>query len=78
MKAKEIFEKIKKENLENEINLVKKINEGNENLKNTLQKIKKDMEKISIYSKVNYDFVPKKKNTEIGMTIIIFILFQLI
>ena len=61
MKAKEIFEKIKKENLENEINLVKKINEGNENLKNTLQKIKKDMEKISIYSKVNYDFVPKKK-----------------
>ena len=49
MKAKEIFEKIKKENLENEINLVKKINEGNENLKNTLQKKKKDMEKISIY-----------------------------
>ena len=78
MKAKEIFEKIKKENLENEINLVKKINEGNENLKNTLQKIKKDMEKISIYSKVNYDFVHKKKNTEIGMIIIIFILFQLI
>jgi len=44
MNAKEIFLKMKEDNLKNEVNLAKKINDGNENLKNSLSKIKKNME----------------------------------
>ena len=39
MNVKEIFTKMKEDNLRNEINLAKKINDGNENLINTLYKI---------------------------------------
>jgi hypothetical protein len=53
---------MKEDNLRNEINLAKKINDGNENLKNTLSKIKKNMEKLSIYSNVNYDCFSEKSN----------------
>ena len=62
MNVKEIFTKMKEDNLRNEINLAKKINDGNENLKNTLYKIKKNMEKLSIYSNVNYDCFSEKSN----------------
>ena len=62
MNVKEIFTKMKEDNLRNEINLTKKINDGNENLKNTLYKIKKNMEKVSIYSNVNYDCFSEKSN----------------
>ena len=62
MNVKEIFTKMKEDNLRNEINLAKKINDGNENLKNTLSKIKKNMEKLSIYSNVNYDCFSEKSN----------------
>jgi hypothetical protein len=62
MNVKEIFTKMKEDNLRNEINLAKKINDGNENLINTLYKIKKNMEKVSIYSNVNYDCFSEKSN----------------
>ena len=62
MNVKEIFTKMKEDNLRNEINLTKKINDGNENLINTLYKIKKNMEKVSIYSNVNYDCFSEKSN----------------
>ena len=64
MNAKEIFLKMKEDNLKNEVNLAKKINDGNENLKNSLSKIKKNMEKVSIYSNVNYDCFSKKLKYE--------------
>ena len=60
MNVKEIFTKMKEDNLRNEINLTKKINDGNENLINTIYKIKKNMEKLSIYSNVNYDYISEK------------------
>ena len=64
MACKEIFDKLKEEtNLQEEI-LNKKIKEGNENLKNILQKIKHEMEKISIYSSVNYEGVKTTNITE--------------
>lgn len=55
MNSQEVFAKMKEENKIQEEKLAQKIMEGNENLKKTLQKIKKDMEKISLYSNVNYD-----------------------
>lgn len=64
MACKEIFDKLKEgTNLQEEI-LNKKIKEGNENLKNILQKIKHEMEKISIYSSVNYEGVKTTNITE--------------
>lgn len=64
MACKEIFDKLKEEtNLQEEI-LNKKIKEGNENLKNILQKIKHEMEKISIYSSVNYEGFKTTNSTE--------------
>ena len=62
MNAKDIFVKMKEDNLKNEINLAKKINDGNENLKKTLFKIKKNMEKVFLYSNVNYDCFSEKLN----------------
>jgi hypothetical protein len=53
---------MKEDNKNEEEILTKKINEGNENLKNTLKKIKQDMEKIPIFSNVNYDNNFKNKN----------------
>ena len=55
MDTQEIFNKIKEENIKYEKNIVNRIMEGNENLKKTLAKIKKEMEKLSIHSNFNYD-----------------------
>ena len=55
MESREIFLKMREDNKKQEEELAKKIMEGNENLRNTLARIKKDMEKISIHSNVNYD-----------------------
>ena len=55
MDTEEIFNKIKEENIKYEKNIANRIMEGNENLKKTLAKIKKEMEKLSIHSNVNYD-----------------------
>ena len=66
MNSQEVFAKMKEENKIQEEKLAQKIMEGNENLKKTLQKIKKDMEKISLYSNVNYDsFKNDSKEAEI-------------
>jgi hypothetical protein len=53
---------MKEYNKKEEDYLTQKINEGNENLKNTLKKIKQDMEKIPIFSNVNYDNNFKNNN----------------
>ena len=55
MDTQQIFNKIKEENIKYEKNIVNRIMEGNENLKKTLAKIKKEMEKLSIHSNFNYD-----------------------
>ena len=55
MDVMELFNKIKEENYKYEQRIANRIMEGNENLKNTLAKIKKDMEKLSIHSNVNYE-----------------------
>ena len=55
MDTQQIFNKIKEENIKYEKNIVNRIMEGNENLKKTLAKIKKEMEKLSIHSNVNYE-----------------------
>lgn len=57
MNTKEIFNKMKEENKMQEELLKQKIIEGNDALKKKLDKIKKDMEKISIYSHVNYETI---------------------
>ena len=63
MDSKEIFFKMREDNKRQEEELAKKIMDGNENLRNTLAKIKRDMEKISIHSNVNYDtFQPQNYN----------------
>jgi len=68
MDSKEIFFKMREDNKKQEEELAKKIMDGNENLRNTLAKIKRDMEKISIHSNVNYDsFQPQNyDNNEIN------------
>ena len=68
MDSKEIFFKMREDNKRQEEELAKKIMDGNENLRNTLAKIKRDMEKISIHSNVNYDsFQPQNyDNNEIN------------
>ena len=55
MDTQQIFNKIKEENIKYEKNIANRIMEGNENLKKTLAKIKKEMEKLSIHSNVNYE-----------------------
>ena len=55
MDTQQIFNKIKEENIKYEKNIVNRVMEGNENLKKTLAKIKKEMEKLSIHSNVNYE-----------------------
>ena len=63
MDSKEIFFKMREDNKRQEEELAKKIMDGNENLRNTLARIKRDMEKISIHSNVNYDtFQPQNYN----------------
>ena len=57
MDVMELFNKIKEQNYKYEQRIANRIMEGNENLKNTLAKIKKDMEKLSIHSNVNYETI---------------------
>ena len=55
MERFDFYNKLIEENKEQERKLHQRMMEGNENLKRTLKKIKKDMEKVSLYSNVNYD-----------------------
>lgn len=55
MACKEMFEKMREESKMHEELLNQKIKEGNDKLKGILQKIKHEMEKISIYSTTNYE-----------------------
>ena len=55
MTCRDIFDKIKEENVMHEKILNQKIIESQTNLKNILQKIKAEMEKNAIFSDVNYD-----------------------
>ena len=57
MDVMELFNIIKEQNYKYEQRIANRIMEGNENLKNTLAKIKKDMEKLSIHSNVNYETI---------------------
>ena len=69
MNSQEVFAKMKEENKAQEEKLAQKIMEGNENLKKTLQKIKKDMEKISLYSNVNYDSFKNDPNPQTSLSV---------
>ena len=69
MNSQEVFAKMKEENKAQEEKLAQKIMEGNENLKKTLQKIKKDMEKISLYSNVNYDSFKRDPNPQTSLSV---------
>ena len=54
MNAKEIYDKIKVENMRNEKKLEKKIIDGNYNLKHSLEEIRKDMERNNNH-RINYN-----------------------
>ena len=60
MEIKDSYRKMREANKIKEELLTKKIMEGNDLLKDTLKKIKKEMEKKSIQSKVNYDTINNK------------------
>lgn len=64
MACKEMFEKMREESKMHEELLNQKIKEGNDKLKGILQKIKHEMEKISIYSTTNYEALPIQKEEE--------------
>ena len=61
MEIKDSYRKMREANKIKEELLTKKIMEGNDLLKDTLKKIKKEMEKKSIQSKVNYDTINNNK-----------------
>ena len=61
MEIKDSYRKMREANKKKEEQLTKKIMEGNDLLKDTLKKIKKEMEKKSIQSKVNYDTINNNK-----------------
>ena len=64
MKVSDTFNKMKEENKRQEKELTNKIIEGNETLTNTLDKIKNNMEKNNIDSKMQYqNFIQNKQET---------------